>query len=307
MKSTQNKKINQVKETTMVVGIDVGSVKHYFRAFNWRGIELTKKPIPFSNSMEGFTAFSAEVVRLMEQNGLEEAMVGFEPTGHYWFNLGQFLSGKNIKFVMVNPLHVNKTKELDDNSPSKNDCKDPRVIANLVREGRYFFTYMPTGVFAELRNASNRRFVLTEELIRTKNRLQKWIAVYFPEYKGIYTHIDAKGGMLVLKTAPTPEEIIKLGVDGVIQIWKEAKLRGNGHKKAMLIVNAASQSIGLTEGLEEARMEIQDLIEDYELQMKRLENVNSLIENLCKQIKYVDKLLEIKGIGIITVAGLLLK
>lgn len=303
MKSTQNKIINQVKETTMVVGIDVGSVKHYFRAFNWRGIELTKKPIPFSNSMEGFTAFSAEVVRLMEQNGLEEAMVGFEPTGHYWFNLGQFLSGKNIKFVMVNPLHVNKTKELDDNSPSKNDCKDPRVIANLVREGRYFFTYMPTGVFAELRNASNRRFVLTEELIRTKNRLQKWIAVYFPEYKGIYTHIDAKGGMLVLKTAPTPEEIIKLGVDGVIQIWKEAKLRGNGHKKAMLIVNAASQSIGLTEGLEEARMEIQDLIEDYELQMKRLEKVNSLIENLCKQIKYVDKLLEIKGIGIITVAG----
>ena len=303
MKSTQNKKINQVKETTMVVGIDVGSVKHYFRAFNWGGIELTKKPIPFSNSMEGFTAFSAEVVRLMEQNGLEEAMVGFEPTGHYWFNLGQFLSGKNIKFVMVNPLHVNKTKELDDNSPSKNDCKDPRVIANLVREGRYFFTYMPTGVFAELRNASNRRFVLTEELIRTKNRLQKWIAVYFPEYKGIYTHIDAKGGMLVLKTAPTPEEIIKLGVDGVIQIWKEAKLRGNGHKKAMLIVNAASQSIGLTEGLEEARMEIQDLIEDYELQMKRLEKVNSLIENLCKQIKYVDKLLEIKGIGIITVAG----
>ena len=303
MKSTQNKKINQVKETTMVVGIDVGSVKHYFRAFNWRGIELTKKPIPFSNSMEGFTAFSAEVVRLMEQNGLEEAMVGFEPTGHYWFNLGQFLSGKNIKFVMVNPLHVNKTKELDDNSPSKNDCKDPRVIANLVREGRYFYTYMPTGVFAELRNASNRRFVLTEELIRTKNRLQKWIAVYFPEYKGIYTHIDAKGGMLVLKTAPTPEEIIKLGVDGVIQIWKEAKLRGNGHKKAMLIVNAASQSIGLREGLEEARMEIQDLIEDYELQMKRLEKVNSLIENLCKQIKYVDKLLEIKGIGIITVAG----
>ena len=162
---------------------------------------------------------------------------------------------------------------------------------------------MPTGVYAELRNASNRRFVLTEELIRSKNRLQKWIAVYFPEYKGIYTHIDSKGGMMVLKTASTPEEIIKLGVDGIIQIWKDAKLRGNGHKKAMLIVNAASQSIGLTEGLEEARMEIQDLIEDYELQLKRLEKVNSLIENLCRQIKYVDKLLEIKGIGMITVAG----
>ena len=30
MNSTQNKKIEQVKETTMIVGIDVGSEKHYF-------------------------------------------------------------------------------------------------------------------------------------------------------------------------------------------------------------------------------------------------------------------------------------
>ena len=42
MNSTQNKKIEQVKETTMIVGIDVGSKNHYFRAINWRGIELTK-------------------------------------------------------------------------------------------------------------------------------------------------------------------------------------------------------------------------------------------------------------------------
>ena len=47
MKSTQNKKIEQVKESTMVIGIDVGSEKHYFRAFNWRGIEVTRKPVSF--------------------------------------------------------------------------------------------------------------------------------------------------------------------------------------------------------------------------------------------------------------------
>ncbi len=55
---------------------------------------------------------------------------------------------------------------LDDNSPSKNDRKDPHVIANLVKDGRYFYTYMPTGVYAELRNASNRRFILVEEHTR---------------------------------------------------------------------------------------------------------------------------------------------
>ncbi|SES96536.1 hypothetical protein SAMN04487771_1002120, partial [[Clostridium] aminophilum] len=51
MNFTQNKKIRQVTEKTMVVGIDVGSEKHYFRAFDWRGIELTKKPFCFGNSI----------------------------------------------------------------------------------------------------------------------------------------------------------------------------------------------------------------------------------------------------------------
>ena len=287
----------------MIVGVDVGSEKHFFRAFNWRGIELTRKPVPFSNSMEGFNSFYNTVVELMQKNNLEEAMVGIEPTGHYWFDLGQFMSGKNIRFVMVNPHHVHKSKELDDNSPSKNDRKDPRVIAGLVRDGRYFYSYMPTGVYAELRNASNRRFVLVEEQTRAKNRLQKWIAVYFPEYKGIYTHIDSKGGLLVLKHAATPDEIVSLGVDGIIGIWKSEKLRGNGRKKAMEIINAAMNSIGLKSGLTEARMEIRDLIEDYELHTRRLERVNDLIKELCQQIRHVDKLLEIKGIGITTVAG----
>ena len=67
--------------------------------------------------------------------------------------------------------------------------------------------------------------------------------------------------------------------------------------------DAAMRSIGLKAGLTEAWMEIQDLIEDYELQTKRFEWVNDLIKELCQQIRYADKLLEIKGIGITTVAG----
>ncbi len=117
--------------------------------------------------------------------------------------------------------------------------------------------------------------------------------MYFFEYKGIYTHIDAKGRLLVLKQAPTPEEIVRLGVEGIIKIWKDAKLRGNGHKNAMLILNAAMKSIGLKAGLTETRMEIQDLIEDYELQTKRLERVNELIKELikelCQQVRYANK------------------
>lgn len=49
----------------------------------------------------------------------------------------------------------------------------------------------------------------------------------------------------------------------------------------MKIFNATTNSIGLKTGFTEAQMEIQDLIEDYELQTKRLERVNDLIKELC--------------------------
>ena len=46
MKSTtQNAKIAVISEKTLVIGIDVGSETHYARAFDWRGIEFSKKPL----------------------------------------------------------------------------------------------------------------------------------------------------------------------------------------------------------------------------------------------------------------------
>ena len=57
MDYTQNSKIEQVKESTLVIGIDIGSETHYARAFDWRGRELTKKVFCFSSDIEGFSAF----------------------------------------------------------------------------------------------------------------------------------------------------------------------------------------------------------------------------------------------------------
>ena len=74
---------------------------------------------------------------------------GMEPTGHYWFNLGKFLQDSGMRPVHVNPHHVKKSKEMDDNNPNKNDRKDPKTIAALVNEGRFSYPYIPTGIYAE--------------------------------------------------------------------------------------------------------------------------------------------------------------
>ncbi|EXM39957.1 transposase [Ruminococcus albus SY3] len=148
---TQNEKILQVGEEKIIVGIDVGGEKHYARAFDWRGMEYLKKAYVFTNDAEGFAGFFEWITGIMEKSGKETVMPAMEPTGHYWFDLAKFIQDNGMQPVLVNPLHVKRSKELDDHLPSKNDRKDPKTIAKLVIEGRYAYPYMPEGIYAELR------------------------------------------------------------------------------------------------------------------------------------------------------------
>ena len=240
MKSnTQNKKIEAVTENTLVVGIDVGSEFHYARAFDWRGIEFSKKPFKFSNTEPGFTEFKAWILHIQTEHDKDAVVPGMEPTGHYWFNLGKFLQDNGMKPVLVNPHHVKKSKELDDNNPTKNDRKDPKVIAGLIKDGRYSYPYLPDGVYADLRTASNLRFQIQSELTRIQNRISRWFSIYFPEYKDVYGNPDAKSGIMILKQAPLPEDIVTLGVEGINRIWREAKLKAVGLKRAKTLYEAA--------------------------------------------------------------------
>ena len=190
MNYKQNQKINQVKESTLVVGIDIGSTTHYARAFDWRGIELGKV-FKFSNSREGFENFKDWMQRLQDRCKKLDVVVGIEPTGHYCFDLGAYLEDEGILLVMVNPYAVKQTKELDDNSQSKNDNKDPKVIAKLVIEGRYSAPYTPDGVYADLRIMVANRKRLIRELTQIKNRFARWFAIYFPEYTDVFGDYEA--------------------------------------------------------------------------------------------------------------------
>lgn len=301
--NTQNKKIASITEKTLIVGIDVGSQTHYARAFDWRNYEYSRKAFAFSNDESGFMAFKAWMDEIALKHHKEAVIPGMEPTGHYWFSLGAFLQNQGMRVVHVNPHHVKKSKELDDNNPNKNDRKDPKTIAALVNEGRFSYPYIPTGIYAEIRNLSNLRFQTQEEITRVKNRIARWFSIYFPEYKDVYGKLDAISGLMVLKHAPLPGDIVKLGVDGINKIWRDAKLRAVGVKRAKTLVNKAEHSVGSHEAPEAARMELRILLEDYEVYHLRMEELMQTIEEKLQEIPYIDKLMEIKGVGMITVCG----
>lgn len=110
--------------------------------------------------------------------------------------------------------------------------------------------------------------------------------------------------MALLHAAPLPSDLVALGVDGINQIWRKMKLRAVGLKRAQRAFEAAQNSVGCTTGIKAARMELQILLEDYDAKLQQYEHIMEVVESLCRQIPEVKELLEIKGIGLTTVAGI---
>lgn len=212
---------------------------------------------------------------IAEKHGKTAVIPRMEPTGHYWFALGKFLQDNGMKPVHVNPHHAKKSKELDDNNSNNNDRKDPKTIAAFVNEGRFSYPYIPTGIYAEVRSLSNLRFQTQEELTQIKNRIARWFAIYFPEYEDVYGDLKAASRRMVL---PLPNDIIKLEMEGVNQIWRDAKLRGVGMKRAKTLITAAEHSVGSKEAPEAARIELREPSGDMDVYTSRLEEPQRSIE-----------------------------
>lgn len=304
MKYTQNEKILQIKETTLIVGIDVGSEKHYARAFNFRGVEHGKLLV-FNNNAEGIVRLKEWSSKIAKSNGFTEVILGMEPTGHYWFNLAENAMKGGMRIVLVNPHHVKRSKELDDNNPTKNDRKDPKTIAMLVKDGRYIEPYIPEGVYKELRTAMDSRWRIVKELSAVRNRISRWICIHYPEFTKVFGDWEGKAALLILKECPTPKKIVEKGIEGITAIWKEHKIRAVGVKRAVKLIETARTSIGTTEGLVSAENELSMLLEDYDSKMRQLERTMALIEELVMQIPGFERLLKIKGVGLVMAAGFL--
>lgn len=300
MKRTQNEKILQIKFETLVVGIDIGKETHYARAFDCRGIELSKL-LRFSNTNQGYEALDNWMREIMKEKGKTEAIVGFEPTGHYWFTLGDYLQRKGHRLGIVNPFHVKCTRELDDNSQTKNDKKDPKTIAMLVKDGRFRDVYIPDDVYQELREAVSERERLVEQLIGLSNQVIRWVDIRFPEFNEVFKDWSGEAAWLTLRHYPTPAKIVAAGASVIVSTWRK-EMKKPSLKKAEKLVKLAFKSIGRTGGSEAAEAALQNLLTQYEMVLKQKQDIEKLMQELLIRVPNASKLIDIKGIGMVTAA-----
>lgn len=304
-KFDKNDKLSFIRDDMLILGCDVGSETHYIRAIDARGRELSKSAFAFANSTEGFQNALDWITKHAAANDKTQVVMGLEPTGHYWFCLAVWMIENGISVVQVNPYAVKQTKEIEDNSQLKDDRKDPKLIANLVKDGNFGMPYLPEGIYADMRRLSMFRDQLTEDRIRCLNRLHREMKIYFPEYKDAFGKVDGSFCMEILKAAPFPEDLKKLGQKGIEQVWHNAKLRGRGYNRAVTILGYAENSVGLKDGADAGRMAVKWFVECILELDEQLSDIEEQLNQKCREIPYATNILDISGVGEHILSGIL--
>jgi len=301
--STKSQKSNKINTQKMVVSLDIGKGSHfgYFRAPG--GEE--DGPFEVTNSRSGFHQFWKRLCRFKQAHRLSQVIVGFESTGPYAEPLMHFLRQKPVQLVQINPMHSKRVKELTGNSPNKTDRKDPRVIADVMMLGHSLSVVIPQGAAAELRRLTQARERAIKERTAMLNQLQHLVVIIFPEFLKVIKAASCKTGLYLLKRCPSPKAVLALGLEELSRDMKRVSRGRLEHQRAAELFRAARDSIGVTEGRRSMAEEIGHLVD-------QIERVNAFTDRLERRMRlYLDEIpyspffLSMRGIGLITVAGLI--
>jgi transposase len=303
MRGLRGKRVGAVKEGTLIATVDVGATTNtgYCTSVDGRDMKVFK----FGNTKEGFEKFSHMIVAARNRFKCSEVMVGYESTGPYAEPLVHYLTDKPVSIVQVNPLHTKRLKEVNDNSPGKTDDKDPRVIADIIRLGRALSVVVPEGDAAYLRRLNNARERHVGERTALLNQMQQLVFLIFPEFKTVIPRMIGKTVRFVLKNYTTPEKIGSLAKEVLGEDMRKRSWGKLGMKDGELLISAARQTVGIKEGVAGIVLDIQHIVAQLEIVERFISEIESEMVVTLGRIPCSARLLSIKGLGVVSVAGLI--
>jgi len=299
----ETKKQRIVNAKTLIVAIDIGKTTDTGYCRCPSGEEC--KPFEFSNNAEGFKKLWDRICWMKMSHHLEEVVVGFESTGAYGEPLVHYLRQKPVKLVQVNPMHTKRMKELQGNSPGKTDRKDPKVIADIIGLGHALSVVIPEGAAAELRRLTLARERSIQRRTALYNQLQDLVFILFPEFLQVMKDVKTQTAQYLLRHYPTPQDMVACGSEALIRILRQVSRGKLGKARAQALYDAAVQSVGLQEGRRGILLETEEILSGLEACKRFIEKMEEEMVPYLEQIPYSDSLLSVKGIGKITVAGLI--
>lgn len=179
-----NEKIAKITEDTIICGIDVGKTNCCARFCNFRGLEVYKK-VWFDRTKD-LDIIGAHITAACCQTGLNNIIVAFEPTGHYWLNIDKYFKDNEIETVLMPTQTVKQEKGIHDGEMVKSDPVDAMLIARLTSEGKYVKPIERNELYQDIYSGYSEYEDIIKEINRIINKIHVWNDKYFPELEHVY-------------------------------------------------------------------------------------------------------------------------
>lgn len=190
----------------------------------------------------------------------------FEATVIYSRRLQAFLEDNGYPYIRLNPLEAKK--QLDSLRVRKTDKIDAEKLAQSQFVLNRKPTYVQEKVYQELRDLSRFYQNLTEDIVRTKNRLHKVLQITFPEIEKLLSTPTGEQYWNLVSAFPSKEYVLALDINKLDNSVRYSTSKRISDKRVSALAeklqNLAKQSYGAVKKtspmIEEVRYYAQELI-----------------------------------------------
>lgn len=254
-----------------------------------------------SNDAIGFTRLLSDLTTVQHPE------IIFEATGVYSRRLQAFLEENGYDYTRLNPLEAKK--QLDSLRVRKTD----KIDAEKLAESQFVLnrkpTYVQKEVYQNLRDLSRFYQNLTEDIVRTKNRLHKLLQTTFPELETLLSTPTGEQYWNIVMAFPSKDFVLNLGKEKLADIIHHSTSKRISDKRIAYLTDKlaqlAKQSYCAVKKsspmMEEVRYDAQELLRLTE----RRQVVLDEMVNLAQPLPEYESLLSIPGIAETTATSII--
>lgn len=275
-----------------LIGIDVSKYKHDCIIFD--SVANSYVHFTFDNTQSGFQFFLENFSAL---DLSREIKVGIESTGHYGFNLKEFLHSNDIDFMEIHPYLLRVFSRSQTLRKTKTDKIDAKLITQFLKTCEYKSYLHKSYHMYFLKSLTRSSHRLTKIRNKYKVFATNVLDCIFPELKPFFKNSISKTLIYLMETYKTPERISRMNSSSYDKLRKVSQGKFSLSQFHQL-KNLAKNTIGYSN--EYTSIELDTYIELIKTLDSKIAAIDKHIESIINDIN--PPTLSIPGIGAKTAA-----
>ena len=273
------------------VGIDVAKNKHDCFIINSDG-EILSDVFTIENNKVGFDKLYEKITSVAVD--LSNIKVGLEATGHYSYNILEYLLNKGLSAYVINPLHTNLYRKSLSLRKTKTDKVDARTIAMMLMSDVDLKSYSDTLYHnQELKSLTRYRFDKVSERAKLKQSVSRLVTILFPELEKLVSTIHSASVYALLCEFPGASLIANANITRLSNLLIKASKGRHTKDFALTVKEAAINSIGSS--MPAKSLELKHTIKLIQELNSEIDEIEAEILNIMNEID--SPILSIPGIN----------